>query len=863
MAPQLHPHDFTSEAKTLVAQLTVEEKAAFCSGKSFWKTEGCERLDLLPAAVSDGPVGLRKQAEGSDHLGLGGALPATCFPAGVNLGSTWDPSLVEEMAGALANECLAQDVSLILGPAINMKRSPLCGRNFEYFAEDPYLAGILTAAYVRGCQARGVGACVKHFAANNQEHGRMRVDTRVDERTLREIYLPAFERAVKEEQPWAIMSAYNQINGQFCSENSWLLDQVLRKKWGYKGFVVSDWGAVKDRVPGIVAGLDLEMPASGGINDRKVLAAVQNGELKEADLDKVVTRTVSFLLAADRARDAFGRFSDPTTPGGKSSAALLAANHKLAKKYAVESAVLLKNENNALPLTLERTKSRGRKSPPPGASYTIAVIGRMATMEALRIQGAGSSKINAVKIDVPLEAIREYADGKGAAVTYSAGSVWSSGEDVYAADQTPAVNEAVEAAEAVDAAVVFVGLPARYEVEGVDREHMNIPDEMNALVAAITNANSKTIVVLLGGASMALPTCGGAKAILWAGLGGQAVGGAIADLIFGVASPSGRLAETWPLNLSDCPSSANFADLGDANVRQVVYREAHNIGYRYFCTAGVPTQFPFGHGLTYSTFEYSKLQLSKSTITKGEKVTVKATIKNTGTVTASEVVQLYVRDEECCVMRPDRELKGFSKVRDLPPGKTVTVTMELDDRAFAFYDVNAQDWVSEAGAFELLVGASCEDIRLTSKLTLKAQGKEKSPRAICGTPRSENAVALLDDNALSSRGLIVPPATPLRPVARWSTFEEIRQTSWFGWCMVHILVMGARRTARSGGASGLGDVYTAEQVVVGGLLGSSLGSLQLMTGGVMPNHVLEALLHFVNGNFMSAILRLFGCKGPE
>ena len=832
-AAAAHPFAFTSEATELVKRMTLEEKASFCSGSSFWTTEGCPRLGLQPVRVSDGPVGLRTQPEGADHLGLGASTPATCFPAGVNLGSSWDTALAHEMAGAVAKECLAKDVAVILGPAINMKRSPLCGRNFEYLSEDPFLAGELAAAYVNGAQAYGVGTSVKHFAANNQEYGRMRVDTRVDERTLRELYLPAFERAVVGAQPWTIMSAYNQINGAYCGENAWLLDRVLRGDWAFRGLVVSDWGGTKDRVAGVANGMDLEMPTSGGLNDRRVLAAVRSGALSEAQLDVSVVRVVSLLIAAERARI--------ERPALESESVLFREHHTFARRVAVESAVLLKNERRTLPLA---------------PSSSIALIGRMATAASLRYQGAGSAKINAHTVDEPLTALREHER-----LVAAGGSViYKPGYDAKCADDPAAIKEAAAAAAAADVAVVFVGLPAAYEVEGVDRPHMCIPDQMNALVAAVLAANKNTVVVLLGGASMELPSCEQVPAILWMGLGGQAMGGAAADLLLGAASPSGKLAETWPMRLADCPSQANFADSGGASVRQVVYREALNVGYRYFCTAGIPVKYAFGHGLSYSSFTYSNLRLSATSIAPTQGITAKLSVTNAGVLPAAEVVQLYVRQRECSVARPDRELKAFTKVH-LKPGGTHEIELELPPRAFAFYDIRSRDWRVEPSTFDVLVGASSDDIRLSARIIVKEPAAKPLPSPI-GTPRPPEVTCLLDDAALEERGLVVPPETPLMPVTASSTFDEIRKASAFGWCLVQVMLMGARATARSGATASLGDGEAVMSVCVGGLLGSSFGSLQLMAGGRLPPMVVDVMVHLINGHFFKAIARLCSGRTP-
>eukprot|EP00966_Prymnesium_polylepis_P304106 7025776-Prymnesium_polylepis.1 len=678
----------TRHANELVEQMTLEEKASLCSGSAFWYTKGVARLGLEKAMLCDGPLGLRKQSEGNDHLGVGVAVPATCFPAGVNLGSSWDPALCREVGEALGSECVVQSVAVILAPAINMKRSPLCGRNFEYFSEDPHLTGELATAFISGVQSRGVGCSAKHFAANNQEFNRLRVDTVIDERSLRELYLPAFERAVTSAKPWTVMSAYNQLNAPRVPSakvaTQWKRariaasapvvtprrTQVLRHEWSFDGVVVSDWGGTNDRVAGVRSGLDLEMPTSGGLNDKRILDAVAAGELQQSELDLVVARVTRLLLAA-RAR--------PSPPVQAEAEALLQRNHKLARKAAVQSAVLLKNDNALLPLPRAVADSAG-------GARSICVIGAFAT--APRFQGAGSARVNAHTVEEPLSAIRRAA-GDGVKVTYAPGYDAATCQP----DQS-AIDAAVAAGRPADAVVLIVGLPSAFEAEGVDRPHMRCPVQMDRLVTAVAEACGPVVVVLAGGAPMELPWLPLVSSVLYMGLGGQAMGAALGDLLFGTASPSGKLAETWPASLDHVPSQPHFA----SHPRQIVYREALNVGYRYFATSETPPLFAFGHGLSFSSFSYSPLSLGVNegrwlTTSSGkpaDMLHVKLRVTNIGAVASSEVIQLYVRDTHASVHRPDRELRAFHKVH-LSAGASEEVHFELGARAFAFYDTAAAD----------------------------------------------------------------------------------------------------------------------------------------------------------------------------
>ena len=654
------------DVKGIIREMTLEEKAGMCSGKDFWHLKGVERLGIPEVMVSDGPHGLRKQAAEADHLGLNESIKAVCFPTACATACSFDRDLLEEMGERIGDECQAEDLSVILGPAVNIKRSPLCGRNFEYFSEDPYLASQMAAAHIKGVQSKNVGTSIKHFAANNQEHRRMSCSSEVDERTLREIYLAAFETAIKEAKPDTVMCSYNRINGEFASENHWLLTEVLRDEWGFDGYVMSDWGAVNDRVKGLKAGLELEMPASGGTTDKEIVEAVKNGELDEAVLDRAVERILNivFKFVDNRQEGKFDKEED----------------HKLAAKIEAESMVLLKNEG-VLPLP-----TQGKK---------IAFIGKFA--EAPRFQGGGSSHINSFKITGALEAAKGVAQ-----VTYAQG--YDIKEDVIDQDM---LNQAVETAKEADVAVIFAGLPDAFESEGYDRSHMRMPECQNTLISEIAKVQENVVVVLHNGSPVEMPWADEVKGILEAYLGGQAVGQAEVDVLFGKANPCGKLAETIPYKLADNPSYLNFP--GDGQT--VEYNEGVFVGYRYYDTKEMPVRYPFGYGLSYTTFEYSDLQLSADRIKDTDTLKVTLKVKNTGDRAGKEIVQLYVADKTGAACRPVKELKNFVKV-ELQPQEEKTVEMELDKRSFAWYNTQIHDWYAASGEYEILAAASSRDIRL-------------------------------------------------------------------------------------------------------------------------------------------------------
>ena len=662
----------------ILKKLTLEEKAALCSGLTFWTTTPIEKHGIPSVRMTDGPHGLRSEMESGGGTNImKQSHPATCFPPAVTSASTWDPELIETVGKAIAAEAKALGVTTVLGPGINIKRSPLCGRNFEYFSEDPFLAGRMGAAWVHGVQNAGVGVSLKHFCANNQEHLRMSIDTLVDERALREIYLSAFEHVVKTEQPSTVMCSYNRLNGTFLSDNKRMLTDILRDEWGFKGIVVSDWGAVNDRVEGIKAGMDLEMPGNRGANDKMIVKAVKDGTLSVEDLDKVALRMIKFAFECKAKED-------------KSVKPDFHAHDVLAAKVAANGAVLLKNEGDILPLA---------------SSKKVAVIGALA--KTPRYQGSGSSLINPTKLTSFLDAM----DAAGQKYAYAPG--YKMKGDGYS---SRLIEEAKEVAKGKDAVLVFIGLTPEYESEGFDRKHMNMPDAHNMLVEALAKVNPNIIVVLSCGSPVALEdTLPNARAVLNLYLGGQASGKGAYDVIYGKVNPSGKLAETFPVKNGD-NIVARYFPMGP---RTVQYRESVYVGYRYYEAAEKPVLFPFGFGLSYTEFEYSDLKLSASDIDEGETLTVSFKVKNIGKRDGAEVAQLYVADKVSGIFRPKKELKGFKKVF-LKAGEEKEIVLTLDSRAFAYYNVLIKDWHVESGDFDILVGASSQDIRLSGTVNVKS-----------------------------------------------------------------------------------------------------------------------------------------------
>jgi beta-glucosidase len=663
----------------LLGQMTLEEKVQLTTGKGFWHTHGVERLGVPSIAVNDGPSGLRKPLV-DNELGAT-SVPATCFPAAEALASSWDCALVEEIGQALAEECLANDVQVLLGPGVNMKRTPLGGRCFEYYSEDPVLAGELGSAFVNGVQSKGVGTSLKHFAANNQEYERMTISAEIDQRTLREIYLAAFERVVRKAKPWTVMAAYNKVNGVYASEHPELLRQILKTEWGYDGVVVSDWGAVNEKEKALAAGLDLEMPGRPEDSTARIVKLVQNGTLAEEVIDEAAGRVLRLIFQGAERRQPGAIFDQD-------------AHHALARRAAAESMVLLKNEDQVLPLRTE-------------AGTSLAIIGRFA--KSPRYQGAGSAKVNPLKVDNAYDELQSTL-GENISLRYADGY-----EEDGSLNRT-LLQEAVEAARAARCAIIFAGLTDQDESEGFDRPHLDMSEAHNRLIEEVCRVQPNTVVVLCSGSAVTMPWIDGPKAVLKAGLGGQAAGGAIADVLLGRVNPSGKLAETFARRLEDTPAYLNYP--GEAG--QVRYGEGLFIGYRYYDNKKIKPLFPFGYGLSYTTFEYTGMRLSQPAITDQEKLEVTVTVRNTGTRAGKEVVQLYVRDLEASVVRPEKELKAFAKVT-LEPGEEKEVRLALEPRDFAFYDSELRNWHIESGEFEILIGASSEQIMLRAPVTVNAR----------------------------------------------------------------------------------------------------------------------------------------------
>jgi beta-glucosidase len=722
-----------TKIKQLLAELTLKEKAMLCTGKDFWNLHGIERLNLPSIMVTDGPHGLRKQSGEGDHVGLNAAVKATCFPTASGLAASWNTKLIEEMGVALGKECRAEDVSVLLGPGTNIKRNPLGGRNFEYFSEDPLLSGDMSAAWIKGVQSQGVGTSLKHYAVNNHEHCRMTVDAIVDQRTLREIYLPAFERAVKQTQPWTVMCSYNKVNGTYAAEHKQLLDDILVKEWGFEGIIVTDWGANNDRVEGVKNGQHLEMPSSGDMNTKKIIAAVKSGQLTMEALDKSVSRVLELILKSQASLESDKVKAD------------LNAHHDLAARIAEETCVLLKNDG-LLPV------SAGKK---------IAVIGALANNT--RYQGAGSSKINPFKLEQPLDEIKKQFGADN--VSYTAGYHLNDKED--AAE----IAKAIELAKQADVVFLFAGLTPKYESEGFDRQHLNLPQVQLDLIAELGEQLNKTLVVLQNGAPVILPFVDKVPAILEAYLGGQAGASAVAKVLSGEVSPSGKLAETFPANLDDVPSQPYFP----GTTKQVQYREAIWVGYRYFDTTSTKVLFPFGHGLSYTSFTYYHLTLlsgDHSPFKENDAIRLQITITNTGDKAGAEVVQCYVGQKSPSQPRPAKELKAFEKVF-LEPGESKEIEFELDYRAFAYWDEAQSSWIAESDEYQIHIGSSIEDIRDTANITLDTEVAKKQPNAALKT-YFEPAKRDFNDAAFTALlGYDIPAPTPTKPYTVNSTLGDI------------------------------------------------------------------------------------------
>ena len=776
--------------KELIEKMTLEEKASLCSGADFWHTKGIERLGIPSMMLTDGPHGLRKQPDKADHLGLNGSLPATCFPTASALASSWDEELISRVGQCIGKEAAGEDVSVVLGPGLNIKRDPLCGRNFEYFSEDPYLAGKLAAAMVRGIQSQGVSACVKHYAVNSQETGRMGMNEVVDERALREIYLEGFRYAVTEGRPGCLMTSYNRVNGVFANENMHLLRDILRNEWGYEGMVVTDWGGNNDRVAAIKAGCSLEMPSSGGVTDAQIVRAVKSGELDERLLDEAVDRYLSLLYSTRPALGKGKRFN-------------YSLHHQTAREAAARCAVLLKNEGRILPL------KKGQ---------SVAVIGDFAALP--RYQGAGSSLINPTKLDCALEALKESGLD---IVGYAQGFLRSGGKSEKLKVQ------ALDLAEQAEVCLLFLGLDEGRETEGKDRSNMRLAENQLELLKELYSAGHKIAVVLSAGAPVELPWAEMPKAILMAYLGGQAGGGAIADLVSGKISPSGKLAESFPLCYSDCPTAGYYP----GRELSAEHRESLYVGYRYYDTAKKPVAFPFGHGLTYSRFEYSDLEVN------GRELCFR--LKNIGSVKAAETAQVYISSPDCPLFHPEKELKAFAKV-ELEPGEERFVRLKLDEHAFAHYSVEKGAWLEFPGLYKIQVGASSRDIRLRKSYVI--EGEKAAQQSCESLPhyRQGNVQAVPDDEFEALLGRPLPPERWDRdaPAGPEDTISRDRNKPGMGRLAYSSLNIARKALAAAGKGAAANNIQF--------IMDMPYNKLQRMSGGIVTEGALEGYLDMLNGH---------------
>lgn len=781
--------------KNLVEQMSLEEKCYFLSGKDFWSTRSVERLGIKSISLSDGPHGIRKQEGSSDHLGLNKSIPATCFPTAATIANSWNPKLGEEIGACLGEEAVSQDVGVILGPGLNIKRNPLCGRNFEYFSEDPYLAGKMAASYVKGIQSKGVAACPKHFAANSQELRRMASDSVMDERTLREIYLTGFEIAVKEAKPKAIMSAYNRVNGVYANENQHLLQEILRDEWGFDGFVVSDWGGSNDHAAGVAAGSHLEMPTTGGDSDEELIKAVKAGIIHEEVVNQRVEELLKVVMEVREAA---------VTRKGK--AFDVEAHHAVAGKAAEESIVLLKNENEILPL------NSGAK---------VAVIGEFAANP--RYQGAGSSVVNPTKLESTMDVISEFPlDVVGYALGYPR---------MGAADERME-NDAVELAKKADVVLLYIGLDEISESEGRDRKHMRIPESQIQLLEKLKEVNPYIITVMSAGSSVEMPWIKDCKALVHGYLSGQAGARAMLKVLTGQVNPSGKLNETYPFQYEDTPSAPYFP----AKERNAEYREGLYVGYRYFETAGVSVRFPFGFGLSYTTFTYANLEVADNEIS--------FVLTNTGKKDGAEIAQIYISRSSDQVYRPAKELKGFEKVY-LKAGESKKVTILLDDKAFRYYNRKTGHFEIETGEYTVLVGASCADIRL--KETIFVQGTDtliSEDKAVLGSYFSGNIRKISDQEFAALLGHNIPDGHWSGLLDRNDAICQMYYAKGMAARLVYRILTGMLNKSMEKGKPDLNIMFIYNMPFRG---------IGKMAGGMCSQEMVDGILKAVNGHFFAGV----------
>jgi len=804
--------DIHEKAKTLVSQMTVAEKASLCSGRDFWYLKGIERLGLKPIMVTDGPHGLRKQASDAASPSLGATVPAVCFPTSSATACSFDRGLLQKIGKAIGEECRQENVAVLLGPGVNMKRSPLCGRNFEYYSEDPFLAGELAAAFINGVQSQNVGVSVKHFAANNQEKRRMTVDSVMDERTFREIYLPAFETAVKKGKPWTIMCSYNRLFGTFACQNKRLLTEILRDEWGFDGIVMSDWGATYERVRSLEAGLDLQMPHLEDSEDASIVEAVENGNLKMEVLDTAAIRLTELILRAGE-RQAFQYTAEQ--------------HHALARRAAAQSAVLLKNDGNILP---------------GNTKQNAAVIGAFARQA--RYQGAGSSKINPIKIDNACDELKtlglnfEYAEG------------YSLTSDT---PEAALIEDACKIAKGKDIVYVFAGLPDSYEAEGFDRASIVMPASHIELIRAVSKVNDHVVVILQGGAPMEMVWADLVPGILLMYLGGEASNGACADLLLGNANPSGKLAESWPFTAADSPSYDYFPGYP----LTVEYREGLFIGYRYYDTAQKAVRYPFGYGLSYTQFKYSNLKISATKIKDTDTLTVTCTVKNTGSVPGSEILQLYVSCKGSVIIRAAQELKGFEKVQ-LNPGESKSATFNLSRRDFAYYNTELKDWHVESGDHEVRIGASSRDIRLKGAVHIESTIRATLPNLRQVTPGYydlSNGIKIPEDEFEKILGRPIPQRERKKGDAHTanSTMTDIKD-NLVGKLLLNIMHKQTEKLLK--------DSPELKEMIDKGFPDMPLRFLGMSAGGSITAGQVEGLAELMNGH-LGRGLKMMQKKSPQ
>ena len=792
--------------KDTLNQLTIKEKCDLGSGQDTWHTKAIPRLDVPSVLMHDGPHGLRKQPDTTDELGMHESVPATCFPTAAISACSFDRDLLWQVGAALGNEALLQKIDIVLGPGVNIKRSPLCGRNFEYLSEDPVVAGELAAAYVQGMQSKGIGASLKHFAANSQEYWRMIGNSQVDERTLREIYLKAFEIVVRKAQPWTIMPSYNRINGYYACQNDLLLSKIARGEWGFKGLFVSDWGAVENRVEAVKAGMDLQMPSNGGYHDRQLLKALEAGDIEEHFIDRAVLRVLDLVEKCHRPKTV------PTQD-------VYLENHQLARRVLSESAVLLKNQHSLLPLS---------------SKAEVLIVGELA--EKPHCQGSGSSRVNPTQLITLTQAV----EARGLDWQYLPGyQLYDEGK------QAQLMDAACLSAKGKAAVIVVAGLTEDDEAEGYDRQHLELPPSQNEVISQLAKVNPNLIVVLQGGGVMVLPWLDEVSAVLFVGLGGQAFGDSCLDLLLGDANPSGKLAETWPLSLADVPSSASYGQRYNTP-----YVESIFVGYRYYDTAGKSVRFPFGFGLSYTSFSFSDLQASSNLLRLDEDLRLKVTLSNNGERAGREVVQYYISASESIVFRPLKELKGFSKV-ELQPGETRIVELSLSYQDFAFWNTQTHAWQVEAGIYKVLVGSSSADLPLSIEIKLEVPALDPVPDLRESTPQyyqlPQNPIDFSFEQFERLSGS-VKVNDPIRTIGEFdlnANLWEARNT-WQGRLITKFALEAADRMI----VTKTNDSGNARRIIEASSLESPLRSFNM--GGV-PMDISIGMCHILNARYLKGI----------